>query len=222
MIKIREIKSYALRTSRMTEGQRKAYNEFYDKYTVKFSEDFIDLKNIFSYENAVVEIGFGMGDATIKLAEKNKDIGYIAIDVHKPGIGKVLAEVEKKKISNLKVIEYDAVPVFQKMIPDGSLYGVHIFFPDPWPKKKHHKRRLIKEEFINILSSKLKQGGYIFIATDWEEYAHFILREMNKVKTLKNQYDGFTDKIEWRPQTKFERKGLKKDHKVWELFFEKI
>ena len=162
-----------------------------------------------------------MGDATIEIAEKNSDTGYIAIDVHRPGIAKVLREINDRKLENIKVIEHDAVEVFENMIPDKSLSGIHMFFPDPWPKNRHHKRRLIKDEFISLISGKLKEGGYLYICTDWIDYALWIMDVMNNQSLLKNKYNSFAPHQEWRPLTKFEKKGLDKNHKIWEVMYVK-
>ena len=221
MNKNREIKSFVLRSSRMTSLQKKAYKTLYDLHGIEYSENILDFNKIFKVKDIIIEIGFGMGEATIEIAEKNRDRGYIAIDVHKPGIGKLLDEIEKKKLDNIKIIEYDAVKIFEKMIPNESLTGVHIFFPDPWPKKRHHKRRLIKEDFIKLISTKLKKNSYIYICTDWENYAEQILDLLNNSKLFKNKYNGYAPKQIWRPITKFETKGIKENHKIWEVFFEK-
>lgn len=217
----REIKSYVIRSSRMTPLQKRSYDTLYKTYCINFSDDIIDFDCFFETNDLISEIGFGMGDATIGIAEKNKDKAYIAIDVHKPGIGKILHEIDKKGLKNIKIIEYDAVKVFEKMIKDESISGVHMFFPDPWPKKKHNKRRLIKENFINLISKKLKSNGYVYICTDWENYAKDILSVLNKIDSLKNKYNNFAPRQEWRPKTKFEAKGIKKSHKIWEFYFEK-
>lgn len=218
----REIKSYVIRSSRMTPVQKKAYNTLLKSYSINFSEDIVDFDCYFEIKDIFCEIGFGMGDATLEIAEKNRDKAYIAIDVHKPGIGKILHEIDKKGLKNIKIIEYDAVKVFEKMFKDESISGVHIFFPDPWPKKKHYKRRLIKEDFINLISQKLKVHAYIYICTDWENYANQILSVLSKINSLKNKYNDFAPKQDWRPKTKFETKGIQKSHKIWEFYFEKI
>ncbi len=221
MKKNREIKSFVLRSSRMTPLQKKAYRTLFNMYGIKYSENILDFNKIFDTKEIIIEIGFGMGEATINIAENNKDKSYIAIDVHKPGIGKLLDEIKKRELKNIKIIEYDAVKVFNKMITEESLSGIHIFFPDPWPKKKHHKRRLIKEDFINILAGKIKRNGYLYICTDWEDYAQVILDVLKKNKTLKNKYKDFASKQSWRPKTKFENKGMEKLHKIWEVYFVK-
>ena len=151
----RKIKSYAIRSTRMRESMKNIYEEYYDRYCIQYEEKNILFKKYFAQDKIIVEIGFGMGDATIEIAEKNRDVGYIAIDVHRPGIAKILREINNKKLENIRVIEHDAVEVFEKMIRDNSLDGIHVFFPDPWPKKRHNKRRLIKDEFISLIGRKL-------------------------------------------------------------------
>ena len=217
----RKIKSYAIRSTRMRDSMKNIYEEYYDRYCIKYSEKKISYKDYFTQDEVIVEIGFGMGDATIEIAEKNSDTGYIAIDVHRPGIAKVLREINDRKLENIKVIEHDAVEVFENMIPDKSLSGIHMFFPDPWPKNRHHKRRLIKDEFISLIGGKLKEGGYLYICTDWIDYALWIIDVMNNQSLLKNKYDGFAPHQEWRPLTKFEKKGLDKNHKIWEVMYVK-
>ncbi len=216
------IKSYVLRTGRMSKHQKTALELYSDKYCVPFDKGILDFEGLFNNLNPVVlEIGFGMGHATVKIAEKNPDINYIGIEVHTPGIGKVLSEIESRKLKNLKLIQNDAVQIVRFMIKDSSLSGVHVFFPDPWPKKKHHKRRLIQELFIKELLGKLKENGYIYIVTDWEDYAEYILTVLKKFKELNNPYTNFADKSDWRPNTSFEKKGLAKNHIIREIWFEK-
>jgi len=217
------IKSYVLRAGRMSTGQRTAYETLKDVHCIPYSEGPIDYKRIFPDLNDIyLEIGFGMGDVTHAIAEENPGKGYIGIEVHKPGVGKLMAEIENKGLKNLKAIEHDAVEVLTNMVPDGSISGIHIFFPDPWHKKKHKKRRLIQPDFTALLARKLKQGGYLYAVSDWEDYAEQILEVFSGEESLKNKYGKWAEPQEWRSQTKFERKGLKKDHLIREVFFEKI
>ena len=182
--------------------------------------NFID---IFDNVNPVtVEIGFGMGAATAIIAQNNPEKNYLGLEVHRPGVGKLLNEIEEKNLSNLYIIEHDAIEVLENMIPDESVNAFHIFFPDPWPKKKHHKRRLVQRPRTDILAKKLALGGYLYMATDWEPYAEFALEELTLTQGLKNKYVGYAPHQEWRPETKFENKGLKAERKISELFFEKI
>lgn len=218
----RPIKSYVLRKGRMSDGQRVAYEALNEIHCLKYEENLIDFKRIFpeSY-NYYLEIGFGMGDITHAIAEKNPQNAYIGIEVHSPGVGKLLSEIDKKNLKNLKVIEHDAVEVLKNMIPDESLHGIHIFFPDPWQKKKHKKRRLIQSEFTSLITSKIKPGGYLYAVSDWEDYAQQILEVFSGEKMLENQYKNWAEPQEWRTETKFERKGLQKNHLIREVFFQR-
>jgi tRNA (guanine-N7-)-methyltransferase len=177
---------------------------------------------IFGNDNPViVEIGFGMGLATALIAGENPAQNYIGIEVHRPGIGRLLWEIGQRSLSNIRIIEHDAAEVFEKMIPPRSLEGIHLFFPDPWPKKRHHKRRLIKRPFTAVLAAGLKPGGYLYMVTDWEDYAAWALAELGATDGLVNVCDGFAPPQNWRPRTAFEKKGLAKNHQVKELFFYK-
>ena len=218
----REIKTYVLRAGRMTAAQEKAYNELSPSWCIPFEEKRINFVDIFNNTNPIiVEIGFGMGDATVEIAQANPDINYLGIEVHTPGVGKVLSEIQKRNLKNLFIIEYDALEVLDKMIGDNSINGIHIFFPDPWPKKRHHKRRLVQRPRTDLMAKKLSKGGYLYFVTDIIEYAEFALEELNQTKNLKNKYNGFAEPQSWRTQTKFERKGLAADRQITEILFEK-
>ena len=216
------LKSYVIRAGRYTTAQRKAYETLSADFIIPFIEGEIDFNKIFGNTNPVfLEIGFGMGITTADIAQKNPDKNYIGIEVHRPGIGRLLWEIEKRSLSNIRIIEYDAVFVTQMMIPCGSLEGIHVFFPDPWPKKKHRKRRLIQRPFTNTLANCLKPGGYLYMVTDWEDYAFHALEELSAAAGLHNAYEGFAPPQPWRPGTKFEQKGLAKNHEIKELYFVK-
>ncbi len=218
----KEIKTFVMRSGRMTASQKKYYAEFSEKYSIAFSENKINFTEIFNNDNPVIiEIGFGMGTATSQIAEENPDKNYIGIEVFRAGVGKLLGEIENKKLKNLRIIEHDAIEVLDKMIDDNSLSGFHIFFPDPWQKKRNHKRRLIRRPRTDLLASKLKEGAYLYMVTDWEDYAEDAFEQLSETKNLKSKYEGFAEAQDWRPTTKFEQKGLKKDHIIRELFFEK-
>jgi tRNA (guanine-N7-)-methyltransferase len=232
----RTIKSFVLRTGRMSAAQRRCYEEFFPRFclapnTAEGAPP--DLAGIFGNGNPVVaEIGFGMGIATALVAERNPGKNYLGIEVHRPGIGRLLWEIDRRGLANIRIVEGDAAEVMRVLVPDRSLAGIHVFFPDPWPKKRHHKRRLITFPFTALLARKLAlsetslrnspsvPAGYVYAVTDWEDYAHWMLRELSGTAGLKNVYDGFAEKQDWRPETKFERKGREKNHKVWELLFE--
>ncbi|MBQ9625553.1 MAG: tRNA (guanosine(46)-N7)-methyltransferase TrmB, partial [Treponema sp.] len=151
----------------------------------------------------------------------NPNVNYLGIEVHKPGVGRVLSEIRANDLKNLYVIEHDALDVLEKMIGENSVDGFHVFFPDPWPKKKHHKRRLMRRPNTNLLAQKLRSGGYLYMCTDWEEYAQEALEELRGTDGLKNKYELFAPRQEWRPMTKFERKGIEAGREIRELFFVK-
>jgi len=223
------LKSYVKRSGHFTDAQKKAYDRLSPEFlipvvneneTTLINDAGLDFNKIFNNRGDVImEIGFGSGIATSRIAKDNPDKNFLAIDVHKPGIGRLLWEIEKNNLINIRIIEYDAVIVASKMIKEGSLNAVHIFFPDPWPKKRHHKRRLVNKPFINVLARCLKTGGYIYMVTDWEDYASRALEEMTLTDSLKNAYEGYAKRQDWRPTTRFEKKGLDKNHVIRELFF---
>ncbi len=216
----RKIKSFVIRGGRLSSLQQRAIDNLYDEHVIPFSETPLNLQELFSKsQKTIIEIGFGMGATTSKIAAEFPDTNFIGIEVHRPGIGKLLSEIDNLRLKNLKIIEHDAVEVLEKMIEPESIDGFHIFFPDPWPKKKHHKRRLIKSPFINLLSSRLKQGGYLYSVTDWVPYAEQMLEVYSNEKMLENKYKEYASPISWRPRTKFEMKGLKKEHEIRELWF---
>lgn len=218
----RDIKSYVIRAGRLSKLQHNAIETLSDRYCLPFQNKPLDYKKIFVNENPVIiEIGFGMGHASAEIAEKERCKNYIGIEVHIPGVGKLLSRTDHLQLSNIRIIQYDAVQVIRKMIPENSLYGVHIFFPDPWPKKKHHKRRLIKPEFIKELIPLIKKNGYIYIVTDWEDYAEQIMKVLSHFSELSNPYRTYADRIEWRPNTSFEKKGIAKNHLIRDIWFEK-
>ena len=216
------VKSYVLRAGRKTDAQKRSYDSLASKYSVPFENNKKNFSLIFGNENPVIaEIGFGMGAATAAIAADNPDKNYLGIEVHKPGIGKLLWEIDRRSLANIRIIEHDAAEVFCAMISAESLDGIHIFFPDPWPKKRHHKRRLIKPPFTEALASSLKPRGYLYICTDWEDYAHWALAQLSASDSLANACEGFALPQPWRPKTAFELKGLKQNHTVRELFFVK-
>ena len=219
-IQRRTVKTYVMRIGRMTAAQERQYNELSPAWCIPFENKKLNFVDIFGNTNPIIlEIGFGMGDATAALAQANPDINYLGVEVHKPGVGKLLGEIKKRDLKNLYIIEYDALDVLEYMIGDNSLNGIHIFFPDPWPKKRHHKRRLVQRPKTDLFTQKLAPGGYLYFVTDIIEYAEFALEELNATEHLKNKYNGFAEPQAWRAQTKFERKGLKADRSITELYF---
>ena len=220
----REIKSFVLRGQKLKDFQIKALKEHFYDYSIVYNQNMpMDFEAIFGNKNPVfIEIGFGMGESTLKIAKDNPDRNYIGIEVFLYGFSKLLANASKENLTNLKIMRFDAVQVLQDMVPDNSVDGFHVFFPDPWPKKRHHKKRLIQVPFATLLASKLKKGGYIYCVTDWEEYAQQMLEVFDSVEGLTNPYGGFASALEWRPETGFERKGLEKDYRINEVWVEKI
>jgi tRNA (guanine-N7-)-methyltransferase len=213
------VRSYSIRGSRITEAQRTAKDALQKVHGIEFTQEQINTSEIFpNSDKVIMEIGFGMGEATAIIAKNHPNNGYIAIDVHPPGIGKLLARIVENDLTNLKVIEEDVHVVLQHMIANESLDGIHLFFPDPWPKKKHNKRRIVNEGFLALIHPKIKKGGFIHIATDWVPYAVNI-QEVFAGSTLFT--GGVIDKPEWRPVTRFEGQGIDKDHAVNDMMYVK-
>ena len=219
----RRVRSFVLRAGRMSPAQRRSYENFFPLYARKCDEKgIINFEELFGNKNPVViEIGFGMGLATAAIAGQNPGVNYLGIEVHRPGIGRLLWETEKRELRNIRIIEGDAAEILGHNIADNSVSAFHIFFPDPWPKKRHQKRRLITRPFTDLLAAKLIAGGYICMASDWADYADWALRELSATPGISNKYGSFAERQNWRPQTEFERKGLQKKHEVRELFFTK-
>jgi len=214
------VRSYSIRGSRITDAQRQAKTALQAVHGIEFKQELIDLQTIFpSSDSIIMEIGFGMGEATAIIAKNHPNNGYIAVDVHPPGIGKLLARIVENDLANLKVIEDDVHVVLQHMIPDESLDGIHLYFPDPWPKKNHNKRRIVNDGFLKLIHPKIKKGGFIHIATDWVPYAESI-KEVFVASTLFT--GGVIDKPEWRPVTRFEGQGIDKDHAVNDMLYTKV
>lgn len=214
----REVKSYVLRGQHLKDFQLRALDELYDDYVIEYRQEKIDFTEIFGNTNPVViEIGFGMGDSTVRIAAENPNVNYLGIEVFMYGFSKLLANIRNYNLNNLRIMRFDAVQVISDMVKDSSVDGFHIFFPDPWPKKRHHNRRIIQVPFARLLASKLKKNGYVYCVTDWEDYAQNMLEVFSQVPLLTNQYKGFAPASEWRPETNFERKGLDKNYKINEI-----
>ena len=210
------IRSYVLRQSRTTPAQRRALQELFPKYGIEFSGRPIDPRAVFGRAAPlVVEIGSGMGETTLEIARAEGTTDFIAIEVHGPGVGSLLKLIEAAGVTNLRVVRHDANEVLEQMIPDGALAGIHLFFPDPWPKKRHHKRRLVQPEFASLAARKLVGGGYLHAATDWPDYAEQIERVLGAEPLLESIAPGSRS----RPPTKFERRGLRLGHRVRDLLF---
>jgi tRNA (guanine-N7-)-methyltransferase len=210
------IRSYVLRQSRTTPAQRRALEALFPKYGIEFSDQAIDPRQLFARDAPlVVEIGSGMGETTAEIACAEPQTDFVAIEVHGPGVGSLLQRIEATPLANLRIIRHDAVEVLQRMIADDSLAGIHLFFPDPWPKKRHHKRRLVQPEFASLAARKLAPGGYLHAATDWDDYAAQIERVLSAEPLLEPAPPGSRT----RPPTKFERRGLGLGHRVRDLLF---
>jgi tRNA (guanine-N7-)-methyltransferase len=221
-VMMRTVHTFVMRAGRMTDAQRRDYETLSAKWCVPYKEEPIDFAALFGNDNPVtVEIGFGMGKATGIIAAENPDKNYLGLEVHTPGVGKLLGDIRDLGLTNLRIVEHDAMDVLKYMIPDSSVDAFHIFFPDPWPKKKHHKRRLVQRPRTELIESKLKKGGYLYMVTDWLPYAEFALEELNATEGLENRYEGFAPHQEWRPETKFERKGKNAERVISELMFER-
>lgn len=219
----RPIRSFVLRQGRISKAQQIAHASLMPKYGIAFDPRPLDLEALFGRcAPKILEIGFGMGESTARIAIEHPQNDHIAIEVHTPGVGSLLKLIEENRIDNVRIIQHDAVEVLEKMIPDSSLSGIHIFFPDPWPKKKHHKRRLIQPGLVTLLCRKLEEGGYIHAATDWEEYAEHILSVMSTEQHLSNASSGYSERPDYRPLTKFEARGIRLGHAVRDILFRKI
>jgi tRNA (guanine-N7-)-methyltransferase len=217
----RAIKSFVLRSARMSPAQKRSYEAFFSLYAIKGDEaGIIDCPSVFGNNNPLsIEIGFGMGRATAGIAYKNPGINYLGIEVHKPGIGRLLWEIEKLGLKNIRIIEGDAAEILTKRIPSNSVSAFHIFFFFFWPKKRHHKRRLVKRPFTDLLAAKLISESYIYMVSDWIDYGEWALAELSATPALLNKYSAFSEPQEWRPETEFEKKGRIKNHEIRELFF---
>jgi len=238
---MRTIKSFVKRAGRTTTGQAKAFEELGPKFLVPYQQSAIDFEALYADSTRagaqndskpspiVLEIGFGMGEATAHIAGVLPDTRFLCCEVHEPGVGALLKRIGEQNITNIRICAHDAVEVIDHMLPEQSLDGVHIFFPDPWHKTKHNKRRLIQSPLIAKLARRLKVGGYIHCATDWEPYAQQILEVLTAEPLLKNralaahpEMKGYAPKPHYRPLTKFENRGIKLGHGVWDVVFERV
>ena len=222
-IKHRGIKSYVLRQGRLTRGQQQALDQLWPVYGIDFSQQRLDLNDVFQQQAPLIlEIGFGNGESLIQQARSNPHNNYLGIEVHRPGVGHLLRLAGDAGISNVRVFNHDAVEVLRMQIPNSSLDVVQLFFPDPWHKKRHHKRRIVNTGFIHLVHQKLKPGGIFHLATDWEDYAEYMLAEMEQAACFSNEAgNGNYAKRAERPPTKFESRGRRLGHSVWDLVFRK-
>ena len=218
------IRTYVLRTGRMTDAQKRAIEELGPRFLVGFDASGpMDFRAAFGNGNPVVaEIGFGMGQATWRIAQDNPGTNYLGFEVHTPGVGKLLLDLCERDIANVRIVHHDAVEALERMLPPSSLAGFHVFYPDPWPKKRHHKRRLIRPGLAELLASRLAGGGYLYFVTDVEDYAAWSLEVLSATQGLRNRYEGYAPRQEWRPETKFEARASRDGRGAWELLFEKV
>jgi tRNA (guanine-N7-)-methyltransferase len=221
----RTIKSFVIRAGRLTTGQAKAFGTFGEQFLIPYKPEQLDAATAFHRAApTILEIGFGMGEATAHIASVRPEDNFLCCEVHAPGVGALLKRVGEQDLKNIRIIQHDAVEVLDNMLADNSLDGIHIFFPDPWHKARHNKRRLIQAPFVAKLASKLKVGGYLHAATDWQNYAEQILEVLSTEPQLKNtttDTSGYADKPDYRPLTKFENRGIKLGHGVWDVYFTK-
>ena len=219
----RPIRSYVIRSGRLTDAQRKAIESYWDKYVVEFNNEILDPKVLFkSPQKLTVEIGFGMGDSLLEMAKESPEQNFLGIEVHQPGVGKLLNGIAENELTNLKLICHDAREILESGLPDHCIDRLLLFFPDPWHKKRHNKRRLVQTDFITGLLPLLAEGGRIHLATDWEPYAEHMVEAMERVEGLSNANGAgqFWAKPD-RPETKFERRGVRLGHGVWDLLYKK-
>ena len=214
------IRSFVLRQGRYSPAQQRAVAELMPLYGVPYRAATLDLAALFGRKSPVVaEIGFGMGETTARIAAESPGTDFLAIEVHSPGVGSLLKQIGEAGLSNVRIIQHDAVDVLRDMVPPDCLAAIHVFFPDPWPKKRHHKRRLLQPQFVELAASRLAPGGLLHVATDWQEYAEQVLAVLSASALLRNTETGFAPRPAHRPETKFERRGLKLGHGVWDLLF---
>ena len=216
----RPIRSYVLRQGRVSKAQQRAHEALLPAFGIPYAPVLIDLDHVFGRRAPrILEIGSGMGETTAAIAAAHPDTDYLAIEVHTPGVGSLLKQIKEKNLANLRVVQHDAVEVVRHMLAPESLTGVHIFFPDPWPKKRHHKRRLIQQAFVRLLATRMKRGAYLHVATDWHEYAEHILATLRAEPMLENTAEEFAPRPAYRLPTRFETRGLRLGHCVWDIIF---
>jgi len=219
----RPIRSYVLRQGRVSKAQQRAHDTLLPLFGIPFARGIIDLDRVFDRTAPkILEIGFGMGETTAAIAGRYPENDYLGIEVHTPGVGSLLKQIRELGLTNVRVVQHDAVEVLTHMIAPRKLQGVHVFFPDPWPKKRHHKRRLIQPPFIALLAERMAPGAYLHVATDWGDYAEHILATLSAEPTLQNTAAGYAARPDHRPQTKFESRGLKLGHEVRDIVFRRL
>ena len=216
----RSVRSFVLRQGRVSNAQQRAWDTLFPRFGIPFSQAPLDAPALFGRKAPLIlEIGSGMGETSVAIARAHPENDYVAIEVHLPGVGSLLKSIDEEGLANLRVIRHDAVDVLEKMIPDGSLAGLHVFFPDPWPKKRHNKRRIVQPPLVALAAKKLARGGYIHLATDWQAYAEHMLEVLRAEPLLENTAPDYAPRPAYRPETKFEARGLRLGHGVWDLVF---
>ena len=216
------IRSFVNRRSHMTQGQQQALDAYLDKWSITYRPERLDLDQAFERSApTILEIGFGMGETTEQIALARPQDNFLGVEVFNAGVGALLKRIEGSALQNIRIIQHDAVEVLRDMIAPNSLAGVHIYFPDPWPKNRHHKRRLIQPPLIELLSSRMAPGAYLHCATDWEHYALQMLEVLSAETSLANTAENFAPRPDFRPLTKFENRGIRLGHGVWDLIFKK-
>lgn len=216
----RPIRSFVLRQGRISRAQQHALDTLLSTFGLVYSARLLDFECVFARKaSTVLEIGFGMGETTAQIASRHPDTNFLGVEVHSPGVGSLLKEIGEQHLQNVRIIQHDAVEVVRSMIPPASLHGIHVFFPDPWPKTRHHKRRLLQPDFVSELATRLEPRGYLHVATDWRDYAEQILEVLSAEPLLVNTADAYASRPVHRPQTKFEARGLKLGHDVWDIVF---
>ena len=216
------IRSFVNRRSHMTQGQQQALDAYLDKWSLPYHAEVLDLSAAFGRSTpTILEIGFGMGETTEQIALARPQDNFLGVEVFNAGVGALLKRIETSALENIRIIQHDAVEVLRDMVAPNSLAGVHIYFPDPWPKKRHHKRRLIQAPLIELLSSRMASGAYLHCATDWEHYAQQMLEVLSGEASLINTAENFAPRPDFRPLTKFEHRGLRLGHGIWDLLFNK-
>jgi tRNA (guanine-N7-)-methyltransferase len=218
----RGIRSFVLRTGRTTTGQARALTELGPRFVLPYAATPTNWDAVFGRAAPrILEVGFGMGEATAQIAHALPERDFIGVEVHTPGVGALLLRIEQLALTNLRIVQHDAVEVLRDMVEPGSLAGVQVYFPDPWHKKRHHKRRLIQPGFVELVASRLAPGGYLHCATDWEPYAEHMLEVLAANAGLENTAAGYAERPAWRPLSKFEQRGLRLGHGVWDLMFKR-
>ncbi|HRF05674.1 tRNA (guanosine(46)-N7)-methyltransferase TrmB [Accumulibacter sp.] len=214
------IRSFVLRQGRVSAAQQRYREAMMGRIGVPYVAAPVDLDEVFGRAAPqILEIGFGMGETSAAIAARHPEQDYLGIEVHTPGVGSLCKLVAEMGLANQRIIQHDAVEVLREMIAPATLAGIHIFFPDPWPKKRHHKRRLLQPALVSLLASRLRPGGYLHSATDWQDYAEQMLSVLSSEALLENTAPGFSPRPDYRPQTKFEQRGLRLGHGVWDLVF---